>query len=136
VTAEPRTYRFGDASAPGILLGLPLRQAAPVIAGVVWLAGCLQTPVGVPGGLLGLAAGAVVAFGRWRGSALFDVAGPGARLALGARTGPERPHYRSSRWSTGPPATAGSQRLPLGRAGGRPLQLRQHALYIIYTAGG
>jgi hypothetical protein len=67
-----RTYRFGVAAAPGVLLGLPLRQAVPVIGGIVWLAACLQTPLSVPGGLVGLVIAVVVAFGRWRGAPIAD----------------------------------------------------------------
>jgi hypothetical protein len=87
VSSHPRTYRFGDASPPGVLLGLPLRQATPVIGGIVWLAACLQTPLGAPVGILGLLAGVVVAFGRWRGSPLFDIAVPATRLTLNAGPG-------------------------------------------------
>jgi hypothetical protein len=82
-----RTYRFGDAAAPGVLLGLPLRQAVPVIGGIVWLAGCLQTPLSVPGGLVGLVVGVVVAFGRWRGAPIADTFVPAVRLAVAARIG-------------------------------------------------
>jgi hypothetical protein len=87
VSTPTRTYRFGDASPPGVLLGLPLRQAVPVIAGVVWLAACLQTPLSIPGGLVGLAVGLVVAFGRWRGSPMVDTLAPAARITVAARVG-------------------------------------------------
>jgi hypothetical protein len=39
-----RLYRFGDATRPGLLLGLGARQAVPVVAGILWLAAVLQTP--------------------------------------------------------------------------------------------
>lgn len=88
----PRQYRFGDASVPGVLLGLPPRQAVPAVCGVAWLAFCLQTPVGLPGGLAGLALACIVAFGRWRGLPLAEVAVPTASLALRATTGARRWH--------------------------------------------
>jgi hypothetical protein len=87
MTSAARSYRFGDSAPPGVLLGLPLRQAMPVMAGVVWLAACLQTPLGVPGGLAGLVVGVVVAFGRWHGSPLADTLVPAARIAVAARVG-------------------------------------------------
>lgn len=87
MTSPTRAYRFGDSSAPGVLLGLPLRQAIPVIAGIVWLAACLQTPLGIPGGLGGLVIAVVVAFGRWRGSPVADTLLPAMRLGVAARAG-------------------------------------------------
>ena len=45
VSDSARTYRFGDANRPGLLLGLGARQAIPVIAGVLFLAVVLQTPL-------------------------------------------------------------------------------------------
>jgi hypothetical protein len=115
VSTTPRTYTFGDASPPGILLGLPLRQAVPVVAGVLWLAVCLQTPLGIAPGLAGPVAGAVVAFGRWRASALLDTAGPAVRIAVARRAGRARWHRPSLLGTTGagpvaedlPPALAG-----------------------------
>jgi hypothetical protein len=83
----PRHYRFGDASAPGVLLGLPPRQAVPVVCGIGWMALCLQTPLALPGGLVGLAVACLVAFGRWRGTALADGAVPAASIAFRASTG-------------------------------------------------
>lgn len=79
---EPRSYRFGDASRPGLLLGLAPRQAVPVIGGIVWLALCLQTPLSLPGGLAGLVAGCAVAFGRWRNTPLAETALPAVCLSV------------------------------------------------------
>lgn len=78
-----RTYRFGDANRPGLLLGLGARQAIPLLAGVVWLAVILQTSLPPLIGLVGPAIGVTVAFGRWRGSPLSETLLPG--LALLAR---------------------------------------------------
>ena len=66
---EARSYRFGDANRPGLLLGLSARQAVPVIAGVAALAVVLQTPLPPLVGLIGPAVGAALAFGRWHGAA-------------------------------------------------------------------
>jgi hypothetical protein len=78
----PRTYRFADVTRPGLVLGLSARQILPMAAGVVWLGISLQTPLAAPGGIAGLAVGAAVAFGRWRGAPLSETLGPAARLAL------------------------------------------------------
>jgi hypothetical protein len=115
VSTTARSYTFGDASPPGVLLGLPLRQAVPVVAGVLWLAVCLQTPLGIAGGLVGPLAGAIVAFGRWRGSALVETVGPATRIAVGRRTGRARWHRPPLLGTTGggpvpdalPPSLAG-----------------------------
>ncbi len=79
----PRGYRFGDSSRPGLVLGLGARQVIPLAVGVLWLAAALQ--LHTPGALVlaGPVAGAVVAFGRFRGVPLADVASPAA--SLGAR---------------------------------------------------
>ena len=72
-------YRFGDGSRAGVLLGLGLRQALPLVLGCLWLTLWLmaQLPlVGAAGPLVGV----VVSFGRWRRAPLFDVAVPGVRL--------------------------------------------------------
>lgn len=87
MTGSSRSYRFGDASSPGVLLGLPMRQAVPVVVGIVWFALCLQTPAAVPGGLIGLTTGLVLAFGRWRGASLFETAGPATRIGVAGRLG-------------------------------------------------
>ena len=39
---EPRSYRFGDSSKPGLLLGLAARQTIPLAGGLLWLAAALQ----------------------------------------------------------------------------------------------
>lgn len=67
MTSEARTYRFGDAARPGLLLGLSGRQAIPLVAGVLSLAVVLQTPLPPPVGLIGPLLGAGLAWGRWRG---------------------------------------------------------------------
>ena len=75
-------YRFGDAAPLGLLLGMPARQAAPIVAGILWLTLMLmaqQPLVGLPGPVLGV----VAAFGRIRGVPLFEIAWPAVRL--GAR---------------------------------------------------
>lgn len=77
--AEPARYRFGDSSRGGMMLGLSLRQGAPLVIGMLWLALTLmiQQPLL---GIVGLIVAMVVAFGRWRRSPLYEVAAPGARL--------------------------------------------------------
>lgn len=78
-------YRFGGSGRPGVLLGLGLRQSAPLVAGCVWLT--LALMAGFPlVGLVGPITGAVMSFGRWRGVPVFDVAVPGVRLGLLRRT--------------------------------------------------
>ena len=63
------------------MLGLSLRQAAPLVGGAVWLT--LALMVGSPMlGLCGVVVAAVVSFGRWRRSPLYEVAVPGARLSF------------------------------------------------------
>jgi hypothetical protein len=73
-------YRFGDAARSGVLLGLSLRQSVPLIGGVVWLTLWLVARQPLIG-MVGLASGVVVAFGRCRRAPLYEVAVPGARLA-------------------------------------------------------
>lgn len=77
-------YRFGSAGRPGVLLGMGVRQSIPVVAGCVWLT--LALMVGAPMvGMLGPLVGLVVSFGRWRRVPLYEVAVPGARLAIAGR---------------------------------------------------
>lgn len=90
MSAAARTYRFGDSSTPGVLLGLSVRQAVPVIGGVLWLAACLQTPLGPLGGIAGLAAGGFVTFGRWRGIPVTEIAAPALGLWSARRLGRKR----------------------------------------------
>lgn len=100
-----RTYRFGDSTRPGILLGLSGRQAIPVIGGVLLLAVTLQTPLPALVGLLGPIVGITVAFGRWRGTPLAETLVPATRQYALRRVG-------RSRWVR-PPL--------LGTPGGEPL---------------
>ena len=102
---EARTYRFGDANRPGLVLGLSTRQAVPMIAGVLWLAGTLQTPLPWPVGLVGPAAGLTVAFGRLRGSPLAETVVPGIRLVALKR-------FNRHRWVQPPLLGEGDPALP------------------------
>lgn len=84
-------YRFGDSARVGVLLGMPLRQVLPVVIGVLWLTAMLMA--GLPlVGAGGPVAGAAVSLGRWRRAPLYEVAVPGARLAVA------RARHRSA-WS-------------------------------------
>lgn len=87
--SEPRTYRFGDANKPGLLLGLSGRQAIPLVAGVLVLAATLQTPLPSLVGLVGPLLGAVLAWGRWRGLPISEAVVPAiglyGRRAIGMR---------------------------------------------------
>lgn len=76
--SEPARYRFGDGARPGVLLGLGLRQATPLVVGVLWLTVCLA--IGSPvAGFVGPTVALVASFGRWRGAPLHDIAVPAAR---------------------------------------------------------
>lgn len=88
--SEGRGYRFADAGRAGVLLGLPLRQAAPLIGGVLLLALVLQTPVPAYIGLIGPVLGCALAFGRWRGAPIYETALPGSGLWVRRRTGRNR----------------------------------------------
>ncbi len=81
------SYRFGDASRPGVLLGLSARQSVPLVASVLWLAFALQTAAPAPLVLAGPIVGVVVAFGRVRGAPLAEVAVPAVGLWWARRTG-------------------------------------------------
>jgi hypothetical protein len=96
-----RTYRFGDSSRPGLLVGLAGRQAIPLIAGVLWMAFAMQTPAPVPFVVAGPVVGVVVAFGRFRGASLAEVGLPGLRMWWGRRTGRSR-WVRASLLGAGP----------------------------------
>src|SRR6478735_7586410 len=86
MSSQPARYRFGDPSRVGVVLGMSLRQTAPLVAGVLWLT--LWMVAGVPlVGALGPVAGCVMAFGRWRRAPLYEVAAPGARLVTGRLSG-------------------------------------------------
>lgn len=93
--SEARSYRFGDANRPGLLLGLSARQAVPLIAGVAVLAVVLQTPLPPFVGLIGPAVGTTLAFGRWHGAALAETLVPGVRL-IGRRATRRRRWVRPS----------------------------------------
>jgi len=107
-----RSYRFADASRPGLVLGLAGRQLTPLIAGVLWLALTLQ--LGVP--ILGIAGpvlGVTVAFGRWRGTPLAEVLLPTIRLHVTRST-------RRTPWAATPllaTSTSESRALPEVLAG-------------------
>jgi hypothetical protein len=94
-------YRFGDGARSGVLLGLSLRQSVPLIGGVVWLTLWLVARQPMIG-MVGLAGGVVVGFGRWRRAPLYEVAVPGARLAWN-RVTRRGPWVRSSLLGAGPP---------------------------------
>lgn len=102
---KDQSYSFGDSSTPGVLLGFPLRQVAPVAAGVLVATAGLMTGL-VALVLAGPALGLLVAFGRWRGAPLYEFALPGARLA--ARRG-------RIRWTPTSLLTAGDNDVDLPR---------------------
>lgn len=87
MSESARSYRFGDANRPGLLLGLGARQAMPVLAGILWLAAILQTSLPPLLGALGPVLGITIAFGRWRGSPLSETLVPGVLLLARRRTG-------------------------------------------------
>lgn len=94
-------YRFGDAAPVGLLLGMPARQAAPLVLGVLWLTLALmaQLPlVGVPGPLVG----AIIAFGRVRGVPLYEAAVPVVRSLTRRKRIWTRPPAFASRTSPAP----------------------------------
>jgi hypothetical protein len=104
--ASAARYRFGDVAPVGLLLGMPARQAAPIVAGILWLtlAVMAQVPlVGLPGPVLGV----VLAFGRFRGVPLFEIAGPGLRMGF----------RRRRQWTRSPAASGESVVLPAALAG-------------------
>jgi hypothetical protein len=103
--AVERRYRFGDSSQPGVLLGLSISQAVPVVSGVLWLALCLQTPLSAPVGLIGAGCGLVVAFGRWRGAPITEILMPSSRLWV-------RRRLRRHRWHRPVVAATTSAELP------------------------
>jgi len=95
------TYRFGDASRPGLLIGLAGRQAIPLIVGVLWMAFAMQTTAPAPIIGLGPVIAVIVAFGRFRGAPLAEVGVPGLRLWWARRTGKAR-WVRASLLGAGP----------------------------------
>ena len=78
-----RSYRFGDSSRPGLLLGMSGRQSVPLIVGVVVMAFVLQTTMPPAVALVGPALGIVVAFGRVRGVPLGEITAPGEPVVVG-----------------------------------------------------
>ena len=74
-------YHFGTGARVGVLLGLSLRQALPIVLGVLFLTVMLMAQLPLIG-MVGPVVGCVVSFGRWRRAPLFEVATPGARLAV------------------------------------------------------
>ena len=82
---SPARYRFSDGARIGVLLGMSMRQALPIVVGVLWLT--LMLMAGVPiVGTLGPVAGVVVALGRWKRAPLYEVAAPGLRLVTARLT--------------------------------------------------
>ena len=58
-TPRAAKYRFGDGVGPGLLLGMSMRQAMPLIIGVLWLTVALMAQVPLIGAL-GPVAGMIV----------------------------------------------------------------------------
>lgn len=78
-------YRFSDGARVGVLLGMSMRQALPIVVGVLWLT--LMLMAGIPiVGMLGPVVGVVVALGRWKRAPLYEVAVPGLRLVTARLT--------------------------------------------------
>ena len=98
--ARSAKYRFGDGLAPGLLLGLSMRQAMPLVLGVLWLTVALMAQVPIIAAL-GPVVGMIVSFGRWRRAPLHEVAVPGARLVW-RRWRSRRAWVRSSLLGAGP----------------------------------
>lgn len=86
MTVESMRYRFGETARSGVLIGLSMRQSAPLIAGVVWLTLWLMAQLPLVG-MLGPLAGAVLSFGRFRRTPLYEVATPGVRVWWAHRRG-------------------------------------------------
>lgn len=100
-TTQPtRRFNFGDSVSVGVLLGRPLRQVAPIVAGFVFLV--LAIMVSAPLiGLLGPIAGAIAAFATWRRAPLYEIAIPGVRLLWKQRRNTNR-WVRKSLLGAGP----------------------------------
>lgn len=94
-------YHFADSTRPGLVLGLSGRHAIPLVGGVLWLALTMQTGASLLVSAAGPIIAVVVAFGRWRGMPLIEIAGPLARLVLGRRGGRHR-WVRTSLLAAGP----------------------------------
>ena len=106
-------YHFGTGARVGVLLGLSLRQALPIVLGVLFLTVMLMAQLPLIG-MVGPVAGCIVSFGRWRRAPLFEVATPGARLAVNRwrrRAAWTRTSLTASSIDDLPPALAGLELL-------------------------
>ena len=74
-----RLYRFSSGGRAGVLLGMSLRQALPIVIGVLFLTVMLIVQLPLIG-LLGPLAGCIVSFGRWHRAPLFEAAVPGVAM--------------------------------------------------------
>lgn len=104
------SYRFGDSAPTGVLLGLRVRQVLPLTVGLLWLPVAVQLGLPAPAAAAGVVAGVVVAFGRWRGAPLADVAVPTMRLRVARTRG-------RSRWVAHPLVGGPVRQLPGELAG-------------------
>ncbi|MEK7424625.1 MAG: SCO6880 family protein [Actinomycetota bacterium] len=96
----PARYRFSDGARVGVLLGMSIRQALPIVVGVLWLTLMLMVDLPVLG-MVGPVAGTIVALGRWKRAPLYEVAAPGARLMV-ARMRKRSTWHRRSLLAAGP----------------------------------
>jgi hypothetical protein len=109
---EAARYRFSDGERVGVLLGMSMRQALPIVIGVLWLTVMLMTGLPIVG-MVGPIAGLIVALGRWKRAPLYEVAAPGILLVV-ARLAKRSTWTRRSLLATGsgvdvdlPPALRG-----------------------------
>jgi hypothetical protein len=98
-TDTPQRYHFPDGTSAGVLLGMSLRQAAPIVLGFVWLTFGFMVGAALVG-MIGPVVGVVIAFGRWKRAPLYEVAVPGMRL-VGRRLVGRDQWTRSSLLATG-----------------------------------
>lgn len=80
-SATSARYRFSDGSPVGVVLGMSMRQAAPIVVGVAWLTVLLMAGRPIVGAL-GLGVGLVLSFGRWKRAPLYEVVVPGSSLLI------------------------------------------------------
>lgn len=93
-------YRFSDGARVGVLLGMSIRQALPIVVGVLWLT--LMLMVGLPVlGMVGPVVGTIVAIGRWKRAPLYEVAAA-AFAHGGVRTRKRSTWHRRSLLAAGP----------------------------------
>ena len=78
-SSPSRLYRFSSGGRAGVLLGMSLRQALPIVIGVLFLTVMLMAQLPLIG-LLGPLAGCIVSFGRWHRAPLFEAAVPGVAM--------------------------------------------------------